>query len=143
MRLPDINLWLALVFEAHVHHPAAVRWFESLEPEGAVFCRFTQQGFLRLATNAKVFDSDALTLEGAWSAYDTLLGDERVAFVVEPPGLEIAWREHTASQSYSHRVWSDAYLAAFSRTAGLELVSFDKGFHRYASARLRVTLLPA
>lgn len=142
MRLPDINLWLALTFEAHAHHPVEAAWFESVEPEGAMFCRFTQQGFLRLATNASVFDSDALTLAGAWSAYDALLSDERVSFVAEAPGLESAWREHTTSQSPSHRVWSDAYLAAFSRTAGLELVSFDKGFDRYASASLRVTVLP-
>jgi predicted nucleic acid-binding protein len=51
MLLPDINVWLALVFDAHVHHPSALAWFNSLSDETAFFCRLTQQGFLRWANN--------------------------------------------------------------------------------------------
>lgn len=29
MFLPDVNLWLALAFESHVHHAAARSWFET------------------------------------------------------------------------------------------------------------------
>jgi predicted nucleic acid-binding protein len=53
MFLPDINLWLALAFESHVHHAAAKGWFEGLTSERCSFCRLTQQGFLRLVTNPK------------------------------------------------------------------------------------------
>ena len=30
MHLPDINVWLALTFDSHAHHPAAKTWFDGL-----------------------------------------------------------------------------------------------------------------
>ena len=50
--LPDINVWLALTFDSHIHHAAAKAWFDPLSDEVCYFCRLTQQGFLRLATNS-------------------------------------------------------------------------------------------
>jgi hypothetical protein len=44
MHLPDINVWLALTFDSHVHHPAAKVWFDALADEHCFFCRMTQQG---------------------------------------------------------------------------------------------------
>lgn len=70
MLLPDINGWLALTFDSHIHHPAAKTWFDALSGEVCYFCRTTQQGFLRLATNATVFGAHALTLRQAWQEYD-------------------------------------------------------------------------
>ncbi len=71
MHLPDVNVWLALTFDSHVHHPDAKAWFDGL-PAGAVcfFCRLTQQGLLRLATNPSVFGQHAVTLPEAWQKYD-------------------------------------------------------------------------
>jgi len=61
MVLPDINVWLALAFRFHSHHEAANLWYEgSTEP--CCFCRFTQQGFLRLASNPAAFKDEAVTL---------------------------------------------------------------------------------
>jgi toxin-antitoxin system PIN domain toxin len=132
MHLPDINVWLALAFEVHVHHKAAAHWLDTVHlPAGAAFCRLTQQGFLRLATNPTVFGQNALTLDDAWSAYDALLADERIAFLPEPIDMESGWREYTTGHRYSHRAWSDAYLAAFARSGHLNLVSFDSGFRSY------------
>jgi len=51
MFLPDVNVWLALAFDFHSHHAAANIWYEgSTEP--CAFCRWTQQGLLRLATES-------------------------------------------------------------------------------------------
>jgi predicted nucleic acid-binding protein len=46
--LADVNLWIALVPEQHVHHPAARRWFQNLGDDKLAFCRITQMGFLSL-----------------------------------------------------------------------------------------------
>ncbi len=73
MLLPDVNVWLALTFDSHVHHPAAKTWFDALSGELCLFCRTTQQGFLRLATNAVVFGDSALNLSEAWKKYDVFL----------------------------------------------------------------------
>ncbi len=45
MLLPDVNVWLALTFDSHVHHPAARQWFDNLTNDACFFCRMTQQGF--------------------------------------------------------------------------------------------------
>ena len=66
MFLPDINLWLALVFESHFHHGASKAWFNRLPNDTCFFCRLTQQGFLRLATNPRVLHEDAVSLTEAW-----------------------------------------------------------------------------
>ncbi|MGD9892846.1 MAG: PIN domain-containing protein [Dehalococcoidia bacterium] len=53
--LCDRNVWLALALLDHTHHDAARRWLETATKPGAVlFCRATQQTFLRLLTTAAV-----------------------------------------------------------------------------------------
>lgn len=131
MLLPDVNEWLALGFDGHAHHPVAKQWFEGLSEEACYFCRLTQQGFLRLATNPSVFGKNAVMLPVAWQKFDDFLSDFRVSFAEEPDELESYWREYTQRQSFSPKVWNDAYLAAFARAAGLELITFDKGFAQY------------
>ena len=131
MHLPDINFWLALAFEIHAHHQRAAAWFDQQGPESCAFCRFTQQGFLRLATNPSLFGDEAVTTSRAWRCYDLFLLDERIHFSLEPPGLESFWREYTRRRKYSHRIWSDAYLVAFAKASGREVVTFDKGFRHY------------
>ena len=133
MYLPDITLWLALAFEAHVHHEPAKAWFDALpESDICLFSRLTQQGFLRLATNPKAFGAEAVTLTKAWELYDSLLADPRVSFGQEPADLERIWRDYTRADSFSPKVWSDAYLAAFARTGGHKLITFDKAMSKYA-----------
>lgn len=138
MHLPDINFWLALAFEVHAHHRMAEAWFKKTGPDTCAFCRLTQQGFLRLATNPAVFKDEAVTMEKAWSCYDSLTEDERVYFVGEPLGLEKAWRLLTKKRRYSHGVWNDAYLAAFAQIANLEIVTFDRGFREYPKAKVTI-----
>ena len=139
MFLPDINVWLALAFDSHVHHAAANDWFEASSSEGCSFCRLTQQGFLRLATNPKALGADAVTLATAWRMYDVILGDPRISFTPEPDGLVPLWRGYTQHRSFSPNVWNDAFLAAFARAADYDLITFDRGFSQYT--RLKCTIL--
>jgi uncharacterized protein len=104
------------------------------------FCRLTQQGYLRLATNPSVFGKDAVTLPEACQKYDLFLSDPRVSFAAEPVGTEPHWRAYTQSQLFSPKVWNDAYLAAFALAGGFRLVTFDQGFAQYRHGT--VTLLP-
>lgn len=103
MFLPDVNVWLAMTFQAHMHHVAAKTWFDGLGNEVCYFCRLTQQGFLRLATNRKAFPADAVQMAKAWELYDALLGDPRVAFAPEPPGVEPYWRTSPHHGSFLRR----------------------------------------
>ena len=62
--LPDINVWIALASDRHLHHAPAIEWFLSLERSSAAFCRVTQMGFLRLISNPKYLRSEILAKRG-------------------------------------------------------------------------------
>lgn len=126
MFLPDVNVILALAFEAHAHHVAAKNWFD--EVDECVVCRMTQSSFVRLASNPALFGDEALSLSDAWACFDTLTQDERFTYALEPLGLEHMWRRLTMVDEYSPKVWNDRYLAAFAMTAPLTLVTFDMAF---------------
>ena len=108
MFLPDVNVWLALAFEDHTHHASAKTWFDTASSGEGWFCRFTQQGLLRLATSAAVVGRQAVTLVKAWGIYDAFLNDPRVEFSNEPDRLEVDWRSYTHRQTRSPKLWNDA-----------------------------------
>jgi len=129
---PDINVWLALSYEAHIHHTVARDWFNAVQiPNRVYFCRFTQLGLLRLLTNPVVMERDRVCSEAqAWSVHDQLAGDERVAFFQEPEAIEAGLRKLTRGARPGAREWGDSYLAAFAGASGLRLVTFDRALAR-------------
>jgi predicted nucleic acid-binding protein len=70
-----------------------------------------------------------------------MLGDSRICFIREPAGLEPIWRVYTQHQSFSPKIWNDAFLAAFARAADFELITFDKGFTQYSDVKLIILSL--
>lgn len=62
----------------------------------------------------------------AWELWDNVTSDSHVAFLPEPENLETEFRNATVSDGKSPKLWSDAYLLAFARVAGLKLVTFDQ-----------------
>jgi uncharacterized protein len=125
---PDINVWVALTYEAHAHHATAATWFATVKPEASlVFCRFTQLGLLRLLTTAAVMGDEVMTQPEAWAAYDRWQQDERVELAEEPPGLEPRFRTLTRLRHPATKDWADSYLAAFATAGQLTLVTFDRG----------------
>lgn len=79
-------------------------------------------------------------MDRAWELYDALRDDLRIAFHDEPAGIESTWRRLTHGASFSPHVWNDAYLAAFAQLTGLQVVTFDRGFTKYAKAVKSVIL---
>lgn len=130
---PDVNVWLALSHGGHVHHKVANEWFES--EKDAVFCfsRFTQIGLLRLLTNTQVMGDEVLSQAGAWDVYARWLTDERIEFHREPEGrdFEELFRRLSMKAQPSSKVWADAYLAAFAKTGGFRVVTFDRAFKAF------------
>lgn len=127
---PDINVWVALTFDAHVHHEIARKWFEAIAPTARLFfCRFTQLGFLRLLTAAAVMGPKGVqSQQGAWKAYDRWHEDDRIGFLEEPAGIEAHFRSLTRTPHASPKDWADSYLAAFAQASGLTAVTFDHAF---------------
>jgi hypothetical protein len=138
MNLLDVNVWLASTWRNHASHDRVARWrAAATAPLG--LCRVTQMAFLRLSTQPAVAGADALTRRGAWRTLDDLRAQPTVVWLQEPDGLEVAWRAISAADDYSHKLWTDDYLAAFAQSAGLTLVTLDRTVvGRYPSVRVEV-----
>lgn len=136
--LPDVNVWLALATERHIHSRVVSRWFQTVGREQAVFCRVTQMGLLRLLTNSRVMGADVLTRAKAWEVCARMFRDARIRFMDEPPGLEQAWRQLTTRAQPATNLWTDGYLLAFASAAELQFVSFDKGLSAPEERLLRL-----
>jgi len=127
--LLDVNVWLAFAVEGHPQHKAALKaWGELNRPS---FCRITQLSVLRLLCNRQVMGSDVLEPEDAWTEYERLLTGGMVQFMDEPAGIEAHLRPMLKGAKATRDFWTDTYLTAFAKTAGLRLVSFDTGFSRF------------
>lgn len=128
--LPDVNVWLALVDGQHPHHPAArVYWATEAAPV-TVFNRVTMLGFLRLSTRPGIL-SRTLTPAEAWTIYREYLARDSIRLLAETPGLDDEFERLTGSEVFLHRLWTNAYLAAFALSAGCRVVSFDRDFSRF------------
>lgn len=134
--LCDVNVWLALVTSAHVHHGAATAWLATIKDAGSVvFVRPVQQAFLRLLTTRAFFAGyglPPLTSRAAWDVFDALAADERIILRQdEPPAVEPRWRAHTTRDAASPKLWMDAWLAAFAVAARYRLVTTDQAFRQF------------
>jgi uncharacterized protein len=123
---PDINVWLALTYEAHSHHITARNWLNGADHVRLFFCRHTQLGLLRLLSAEAVMGEDAMNQADAWKAYDRWLEDDRVEFIEEPPDLEPIFRGMSQLQRPAPKDWADSYLAAFAIASQLTVVTFDR-----------------
>jgi toxin-antitoxin system PIN domain toxin len=143
MVLADSNVWLALALSKHEFHEAVQAWFARQKPpETVLFCRLTQQSFLRLLTTSAVlspYGIPPLSNKVAWSAYEGFLEDERIAWAKEPRGLDSSWKKLASASNASPKLWMDAYLAAFAITGAHRLVTTDKAFQQFK--RLDLILL--
>lgn len=136
MILVDAAVWIALMYEGHIHHPVAKAWFDEQVNE-LVLCRVTQLSVLRLVSNAAVMAEDVVTRGEAWRLVDQLLSDKRVRWAEEPTDLDAVFRTLSARPDRSHRLWTDDYLAAFAQASGASLATLDtKLKRRYPSVRV-------
>jgi uncharacterized protein len=62
--LLDVNLLIALAWPTHVHHGAALAWFQENQALGWATCPLTQSGFVRISSNEKALP-DAKTPQEA------------------------------------------------------------------------------
>ncbi|MFZ4774132.1 MAG: TA system VapC family ribonuclease toxin [Terrimicrobiaceae bacterium] len=143
--LIDANVWIAAVFASHPSHSKARQaLLEATPAKPAVFCRSTQQSFLRLASTPallKVYGAEGLTKSDALVALDALLALPQVCEREEPPGATGLWRRLATRNTASPKVWMDAYLAAFAIGGGLHLVSLDRDFKSFEGQGLKLVLL--
>ncbi|MGO9123482.1 MAG: TA system VapC family ribonuclease toxin [Terriglobales bacterium] len=129
---PDVNVWLALSYDRHIHHSAAKHWLESVDPGARLcFCRFTQISFLRLLNTRAVMGEDGVLSQArAWHEYDRWIDDGDAVLLEEPAAIEPSFRAFSQQTRPAPKDWADSYLAAFASLLGLRLVTFDQTFRQ-------------
>ena|SRR5258708_37443591 len=137
---PDVNVWIALTYDQHVHHSSAARWFAQLSDDADIcFCRITQLSLLRLLTTKAVMSTEVLNRVEAWQVYDRWLEDPRVVFLDEPAGFEQTFRAQSRQHGPAPKEWADSYLVAFASLCGLRIVTFDRALRGRNSGALLLT----
>ena len=63
--LPDLNVWLALVWPDHSHHLEALQYWEHQASEQVLFSTVTALGLVRLVCQAKLMGAAVKTPQDA------------------------------------------------------------------------------
>ncbi len=136
--LLDANVWLALAVEAHSHHGRAKKYWQTEAAPRTAFCRVTHLAVLRHLTNRAVMGGQRLTSAGAWKKGAEFLALPEVQILPEPTGLDAQLETFCKAGPTSPNWWTDAYLAAFAKCAGLRLTTFDQGFSRFSGLNVLI-----
>ena len=144
--LVDSSVWVAAAFPLHPHHLLALDELERATPGvPAVFCRATQQSFLRLISTPQVlraYQPEMVTNRAARVAFERLCARPGIIILdEEPAGTVSLWHQFAARDTASPKVWMDAYLAAFAIAGSLDFVTLDRDFLTYRQHGLRLRLL--
>jgi len=143
----DTNVWLAALFTTHPFHAQAQQALQNASGSApAVWCRATEQSFLRLATTPALltaYGAQGMNNRDALHALDALQALPQVSTLDEAPGTLAQWRQLAARDTASPKVWMDAYLAAFAMAGGLRLVTLDRDFKHFAPQGLNLLFLEA
>lgn len=129
--LLDVNVWLALAAEDHVHHEIARTYWESQSAESIAFCRITMLSFLRLATNAVVMAGRPFTAPEAWTLYREFRAERGIIMAAEPAGLETQMAKWSEMVDFPARRWTDCALAGWAVASNLRIVSFDGDYNLF------------
>jgi toxin-antitoxin system PIN domain toxin len=123
---------LALCHGQHAHHEVVRDWLDGArQVESVALCRVTQLGLCRLLSNRAVMGEAVLDPKRAWKMGQRLLEDDRFVFLEEGREIERWIGEFLGVRRSSPNLWTDAYLAAFAASAGIELVTLDRDFAKF------------
>ncbi len=128
----DVNVLFALLVSGHVHQSTAWNWWQALPNDSLALCWLTRMGVLRLLTNTKAMNGQALSNADALAAWDVFARDPRTFWSETSPQHEALFRQFVMARMPSPNLWSDAWLAAHAESNGWRLTSFDSDFRSFS-----------
>jgi len=129
--LPDLNVWLALVWPDHSHHRQAVHYWELQAAEQVLFCTVTALGLVRLMCQPKLMGSAVKSPAEASALLEALCQQPGVSLARPEPGSWEVFHQLLRDGGLPARLCTDAYLASLAMAHGWRLVSFDRDFERF------------
>lgn len=144
--LVDTSVWLAAFFEEHEFFTRANAFIKTRSAGNpAMFCRATEQSWLRLVTTPslhRIYNTHTTTNRDAIVVLKDWRSKAGIQCLdAEPAGTNELWLELAAIPSASPKVWMDAYLAAFAIRAGISFATLDSDFRQFEAAGLDLRLL--
>src|SRR5690242_2072517 len=120
--LLDVNVLLALLDRAHVHHARARQWFQSQAAAGWASCPLTQNGFVRIISQPAypqpISTADAISLLHAATSTNLHAFWAADISLLDPAVLD-------RSRVHGPRQLTDLYLLALAVQRGGCLATFD------------------
>ena len=120
--LLDVNVLIALLDAAHIHHQRASQWLEQSLHHGWASCPLTQNGCLRIL--AQPAYPQALPLAAVAQRLGQAAATPAHLFIADDYSLLDADSLHWP-QLLGHRQVTDAYLLGLAVRHGCRFVSFD------------------
>lgn len=125
--LLDVNAFVALIDENHVHHQAMTVWFNRPGRQWAI-CAFTEAGFLRHATRP---GTGKMSMKAATAILEDLAKHPGYHYLT----VSLDWRTLTKpffKYLQGHKQITDAYLLGLALHEELVLATFDQGIRHLA-----------
>jgi len=122
--LLDVNVLIALAWPNHVHHAAAIAWFEAVPDRAFATAPITQAGFIRVSSNTRVVPQ----------ATTPQLAHAQLTAIAALPGHRF-WPDGAALVASPHIAWerigsagrvTDAHLLAIALAHKGRLATFDR-----------------
>ena len=120
--LLDVNVLIALLDAAHIHHQRASQWLEQSLHHGWASCPLTQNGCLRIM--AQPAYPQALPLAAVAQRLGQAAATPAHLFIADDYSLLDVGSLHWP-QLLGHRLVTDAYLLGLAVRHGCRFVSFD------------------
>ena len=136
MHCVDVNVLVQACVAASPRHALARSWLldHRAEPEGLGLFSVVVSGFLRVATDRRVF-SEPLDPAGAVGFVDSLLASPAVSILDPGPRHWGLFSRLVLDYRPSSVDMTDVYLAAAALEVNATWVSFDRGFSRFKELR--------
>lgn len=121
--LLDINVLVALFDPDHVHHEAAHDWLEKERQHGWATCPLTENGIVRILSNAAYADPPEAPLDVATRLRQFCASGEHTFW---PDDISIRDLRSTKGHILAHKQITDVYLLALARNRNGRLATFDR-----------------
>jgi len=136
--LADVNVLVALIWESHLHHTAARRWFATQQRDGWATCSVTQAGFVRVSSNPRVLQ-DAISVTQAVATLAAAIATPGHHLLTDGAGfVDNPLVPH--DRLVGHQQVTDALLVAIAKQHHATLATLDGGLSSLAPDC--VTLIP-
>ncbi len=133
--MPDVNILIYAYREESPNHARYHQWLKRLAtgPEPFALSELVLHGFIRVVTNARIFDPPS-TSSQALRFLDALLARPNCSIIRPGPSHWSIFRQLCEGGEIWGKLVADAVHAALAIESGCEWVTADTDFARFAPA---------